>query len=225
MRREPANWPPSEQLITTRQLGHLLSVTPATVRRWKTAGTGPPAAELPPGYPCGKQTLYRCADVKEWAVGNVRPSKHWKGLTTDPEHDLDDYGRAILAAANRAMIGATMAERQPGGSAFKEAARLRRKLTSRARYLAGAGTNPGAFEEQLTRDQLNPESGEVIDAEFEEQAWSGQQSNRVPQVIKQPLVKRPGQPVLTSAPMQSREHDRQLLEELLATPRGERPAF
>src|SRR5271169_3976426 len=92
MRRAPANWPADETLITTRQLANMLGVRPATVHSWKRKGEGPPIAQLPADYPRGKQTLYRCADVKAWAVGNVRPPR--SGRRQEPGYD--DIGHAIL---------------------------------------------------------------------------------------------------------------------------------
>jgi hypothetical protein len=129
MWRTPANWPNDETLITTRQLANLLSVRPATVRRWKQDGEGPPPAQLPAEYPRGKQTLYRASDVKAWAVGNVRPRR--PGAAPD-EHD--DIGHAILVNMKFAA--------QRGDQ--REVARMKRKLTSRARLFARAGTTPGA---------------------------------------------------------------------------------
>jgi hypothetical protein len=130
MWRAPANWPNDETLITTRQLANLLSVRPATVRRWKQDGEGPPPAQLPAEYPRGKQTLYRASDVKAWAVGNVRPRT---SVREPDEHD--DIGHAILVNMKLAA--------QRGDQ--REVARMKRKLTSRARLFAGAGMVPGAY--------------------------------------------------------------------------------
>jgi hypothetical protein len=224
MRRAPTAWPADDTVITTRQLANLLSVTPATIRRWKGAGTGPPS--------CGRgaQTLYRCQDVKTWAVGNVRPSKHWKGLTSDPLHELDDRGRAILAAGKRAMIGLRDEEREAVSR------KMKRKLTARAHYFASADTSPGAFEHDLTTNQQG-----VIDAEFSDippstpdgpapqqplvrASQPSAQPRRTGHVQPEQLMRQP-QPPSHAAQLTGWSRDRQLIEELLATPPSERPAF
>jgi hypothetical protein len=232
MRRAPANWPTDDTVITTRQLANLLSVTPATIRRWKGAGTGPPS------YGRGAQTLYRCQDVKEWAVGNVRPSKHWKGLTTDPLHELDDRGRAILAAGRRAMIGLREEEREA------VAKKTKRKIAARAHYFAAAGTNPGAFEHELTAGHgaIDAEFVELDNRAFQDALTapdhhapaSQRQLVRAIAPATQSRAIGHGRPAVQAhaagieqSPRlaQSRGRDRQLLEELLALPRDARPAF
>jgi hypothetical protein len=142
MWRAPANWPSDETLITTRQLANLLSVRPATVRRWKQDGEGPPPAQLPAEYPRGKQTLYRASDVKAWAVGNVRP----RAAVREPD-EYDDIGRAILVNMKLAA--------QRGDQ--REVARMKRKLTSRARLFARAGMVPGAYRANAEIEEVKVE--------------------------------------------------------------------
>jgi hypothetical protein len=197
MRRAPTNWPADDTIITTRQLANLLSVSPATIRRWKQAGTGP--------ISCGRgaQTLYRCQDVKDWAVGNVRPSKHWKGRTSDPLHELDDRGRAILAAGKREMIGLRPEEREAVTKKTK------RKLAARARFFAAAGTSPGEFEHQLTLAQ---------------QLVRAAQPTAHPRLIGH-VNPRPPTPSNAAAQLTGSNRDRELLEALMALPKEERPSF
>jgi hypothetical protein len=221
-----AAWPSDEKLVTTRQLANLLGVRPDTVRRWKLAGTGP----LPSPTSTNRKTLYRVEDVRAWAVGNVRPSKHWKGLTTDPLHELDDCGRAILAAGKRAMIGLRPEERE---AVIKK---TKRKLAARARYFATANTNPGTFEHELTAGHG------AIDAEFVDISSSAPEPARqqqliiAPQPIAQPrsggaggagghVKPRPASPLHAAAQLTGSNRDRELLEALMALPKDERPAF
>jgi hypothetical protein len=232
MWKAPANsatWPSPETLITTRQLANLLGVQPGTVRDWKQAGTGPPPASWN-----GRQTRYRAVQVREWVAGNIRPVRSaWMANQLDEVDPRDDRGRELLSQARSAARRGD----------HREVARLKRKVTARARFFAAAGTTPGDFEEELAANE-HPAGGDgkpVIDAEFEEGHGSASEQGRHDQAPRQQLLRvtrpfiqlakprqlTPGQrPIPDQRPAPaSLERDRQLLEEFLALSPGERPAF
>jgi hypothetical protein len=213
MWKAPKVWPTPETLITTRQLAELLGAQPETVRKWKQAGTGPPPAP----NSTGKQTWYRCSDVRKWVAGNIRPvSSAFRAIDeTDPR---DDRGRELLSQSRSA------ARR----SDHQTVAKLKRKITARARFFAGVGTTPGDFEEDLVANRQGAgQVHDVLDAEFEEASGpvQRQQLVRVSQPIVQLHKPRPSKPNPPAGIPNSPERDRQLLEEFLATSKNERPAF
>ena len=50
----------ANDLLTERQLADELHKSPATLARWRRAGTGPPWLRV------GKSPMYRWADVERW---------------------------------------------------------------------------------------------------------------------------------------------------------------
>jgi hypothetical protein len=113
--------------------------------------------------------------------------------------------------------------------------KMMRKITARAHYFAAAELTPGKFEHELTANQQGAIDAEFVDIsstpDYHGQARQ-QQLIVTPQPIAQPrsgghVKLRPATPSAAAERLtgSSRERDRQLLAELLATPPSERPAF
>lgn len=59
----------SNHLLTTAAAAQMLGLSRSTLAKWRITGDGPPFLKLG-----GHAVRYRCADIEEWAAGNLRRS-------------------------------------------------------------------------------------------------------------------------------------------------------
>ncbi len=64
-----------QRLVTEKQAGKLLSVSPRTLRNWRTRGGGPRFVKI-----SGRCIRYRIADIYEWTKGRTKRSTSDLGI-------------------------------------------------------------------------------------------------------------------------------------------------
>ncbi|PHS21046.1 MAG: hypothetical protein COA85_13450 [Robiginitomaculum sp.] len=64
-----------QRLVTEKQAGKLLSVSPRTLRNWRTRGGGPCFVKI-----SGRCIRYRVADINEWTKKRIKRSTSDLGI-------------------------------------------------------------------------------------------------------------------------------------------------